>query len=132
MSSIANFQDFSKQFSEIKNRKASEYTLFVDPYDNEGVPKKFSMSKRQLNSPVNNGRKKAFSIAEIPTGHFDINFSRTQNDPTQVYLQSEEIQQENSLELKEDFMPTANFKDANYLSKVSEQSLENSKQASEK
>ena len=29
-------------------------------------------------------------------------------------------------------MPTANFKDANYLSKVSEQSLENSKQTSEK
>jgi hypothetical protein len=90
------------------------------------------MSKRQLNSPVG-GKKKAFSITETSTGNFDINFSRTNQDSTHVELtETEQIVIENSLDMKGVYMATGDFKQDNYLSKVSERTGETSKQPSEK
>ena len=58
MSSMANFDQFNKEIQEIRMpRKGSEFSLFIDPYDNQGNKKSFKVGSKKYRGSVNDEKK---------------------------------------------------------------------------
>ena len=68
---MANINDFNRGFQDIRQARKSDYKLFVDPYDNQGMKRSFKMGK----SPIE--RKKAASISVNTRSRYTLNNSNT-------------------------------------------------------